>query len=192
MKDIRVDADGEFRCWNCGHKGLIAKRTLRSKMLVGVGALLTKKKLKCQTCGEYNDTGNAKPYEGPASRKWRKHWDKLESAKSAEQRQDETARAKSHADAFAVERLGAEAGGGEGQGSAPMSGPNLGSTADSPASIPPPPPPPPPPGVEARPPDWAPDPTARHELRYWDGVQWTAHVSDNGVQATDEVGVPEA
>jgi Short C-terminal domain len=34
---------------------------------VGVGALLTKKKLKCNACGEYNDTGNAKPYKGPAS-----------------------------------------------------------------------------------------------------------------------------
>jgi uncharacterized protein (AIM24 family) len=29
---------------------------------------------------------------------------------------------------------------------------------------------------------WHPDPTGRHELRYWDGTQWTDHVSDNGVQ----------
>jgi hypothetical protein len=42
-------------------------------MFVGVGAMLTKNKLKCQTCGEYNDTGNAKPSSGPESRKWRKH-----------------------------------------------------------------------------------------------------------------------
>lgn len=76
MKDIRVDADGEFRCWNCGNKGLLPKRTFRSKMLVGVGALLTKKKLKCQTCGEFNDTGNAKPFTGPADRKWRKIYEK--------------------------------------------------------------------------------------------------------------------
>ncbi len=30
---------------------------------------MTKKKLKCQSCGEYNDTGNAQPYKGPASKK---------------------------------------------------------------------------------------------------------------------------
>jgi hypothetical protein len=52
MKNVRVDSDGELRCWNCGNRSLLAKRTFRSKMLVGVGALLTKKKLKCQTCGE--------------------------------------------------------------------------------------------------------------------------------------------
>lgn len=32
----------------------------------------TKKKLKCQLCSEYNDTGSAKPFTGPALRKWRK------------------------------------------------------------------------------------------------------------------------
>ncbi|MGZ7006387.1 MAG: hypothetical protein ACXVLX_12365, partial [Ilumatobacteraceae bacterium] len=68
MKNVRVDSEGEFRCWNCGMKGLLAKRTFRAKMLVGVGALLTKKKLKCQTCGEYNDTGNAEPFTGPEAR----------------------------------------------------------------------------------------------------------------------------
>ena len=68
MKDVRIDEDGELRCWNCGSKGFKSKRTLRSKALVGVGALVTKKKLKCEVCGEYNDTGNAKRYDGPASR----------------------------------------------------------------------------------------------------------------------------
>ena len=57
----------------------------RAKLLVGVGALLTEKKLKCQTCGEYNDTGNAQPF------KVRKHargqaWEKEQSRKSAAQR----------------------------------------------------------------------------------------------------------
>ena len=33
---------------------------------------------------------------------------------------------------------------------------------------------------------WKGDPFGRHELRYWDGAAWTAHVSDAGVQATDE------
>jgi len=35
--------------------------------------------------------------------------------------------------------------------------------------------------------NWYADPTARHELRYWDGTAWTEHVSDNGAQATDPV-----
>ena len=74
MKDVRIDANGDTRCWNCGSKGLTPKRTFRSKALVGVGALMTKKKLKCQRCGEYNDTGNGKPYSGPAARKYRKEY----------------------------------------------------------------------------------------------------------------------
>ena len=36
-------------------------------------------------------------------------------------------------------------------------------------------------------PGWQPDPTARHEYRYWDGSQWTDDVSDGGVTATDPV-----
>lgn len=32
-------------------------------------------------------------------------------------------------------------------------------------------------------PAWHPDPTGRHELRYWDGANWTDHVSDHGVQS---------
>ncbi len=31
------------------------------------------------------------------------------------------------------------------------------------------------------PPRWVPDPTGRHQYRYWDGEQWTDHVADNGV-----------
>ena len=34
---------------------------------------------------------------------------------------------------------------------------------------------------------WHPDPTGRHQLRYWDANAWTDHVSDNGVQGTDPV-----
>jgi len=37
--------------------------------MVGIGALLTKKKLKCTLCGEYNDTGTAKPWTGPDSKR---------------------------------------------------------------------------------------------------------------------------
>jgi len=34
-------------------------------------------------------------------------------------------------------------------------------------------------------PDWYADPFGRHELRYFDGTQWTEHVSSNGRQAVD-------
>jgi hypothetical protein len=32
---------------------------------------------------------------------------------------------------------------------------------------------------------WAADPAGRHELRYWDGLAWTAHVSDAGAVSQD-------
>lgn len=37
----------------------------------------------------------------------------------------------------------------------------------------------------AAPAAWQPDPSARHQLRYWDGQSWTPNVSDNGVTGTD-------
>ena len=37
----------------------------------------------------------------------------------------------------------------------------------------------------AVPPQWCPDPSGRHELRYWDGVGWSEHVSDRGTASTD-------
>jgi uncharacterized protein YxjI len=33
--------------------------------------------------------------------------------------------------------------------------------------------------------NWYPDPIGRHELRYWDGSQWTEHVSSHGRQSVD-------
>jgi uncharacterized protein YxjI len=36
------------------------------------------------------------------------------------------------------------------------------------------------------PPAWHPDPFGRHELRYWDGAQWTEHVSNHGKQSVDQ------
>ena len=41
--------------------------------------------------------------------------------------------------------------------------------------------------TEATPADWYPDPYGRSELRYWDGVAWTDHVSSNGKQGSDPV-----
>lgn len=65
MKDIVVrlgQNPGEvvLVCWNCSAADRFTeKRTLRSKAALGVAALLTHKKLKCQVCGKYNQTGNA-------------------------------------------------------------------------------------------------------------------------------------
>lgn len=81
MKDIRIDDQGRQRCWNCGAMNFTHKRTVRSKVVGGTAVVMTgglaaaaaplatKKKLKCQACGEYNDVGSAKPYTGPASKR---------------------------------------------------------------------------------------------------------------------------
>ena len=45
---------------------------------------------------------------------------------------------------------------------------------------------------EAAPPDWHPDPTGRHQYRYWDGTCWTEHVADDGLSSTDAIGPPQA
>jgi hypothetical protein len=34
-------------------------------------------------------------------------------------------------------------------------------------------------------PGWHPDPTSRHQYRYWDGTSWTDDVADGGVASTD-------
>ena len=39
---------------------------------------------------------------------------------------------------------------------------------------------------------WQPDPTNRHELRWWDGTAWTDHVSDQGVVGVDPLVAPPA
>ena len=38
--------------------------------------------------------------------------------------------------------------------------------------------------------NWYPDPTERHEQRYWDGEQWTEHVYTDGVQGIDPLEAP--
>lgn len=40
-------------------------------------------------------------------------------------------------------------------------------------------------GVSEYPAGWYPDPTRRHQHRYWDGRAWTEHVADNGATPTD-------
>ncbi len=39
--------------------------------------------------------------------------------------------------------------------------------------------------MSTTPANWHPDPVNRHQLRYWDGANWTKHVSDNGVTGVD-------
>ena len=38
--------------------------------------------------------------------------------------------------------------------------------------------------------NWHPDPTGRHQLRYWDGNAWTDHVSTNGQSGVDPMSAP--
>ena len=42
-------------------------------------------------------------------------------------------------------------------------------------------------GMSTTPANWYPDPTKRHQMRYWNGTAWTDHVSDNGIQGNDPV-----
>jgi hypothetical protein len=44
---------------------------------------------------------------------------------------------------------------------------------------------PPPPKEVVFPSGWYPDPSGRYEMRYWDGLAWTEHVSRGGQQYTD-------
>ena len=39
---------------------------------------------------------------------------------------------------------------------------------------------------------WEPDPTGRHQHRWWDGERWTDQVADHGVQSVDPVSTAEA
>ena len=41
-------------------------------------------------------------------------------------------------------------------------------------------------------PGWLPDPTGRHEYRYWDGASWSNDVADAGVAAVDALTAPLA
>ena len=39
---------------------------------------------------------------------------------------------------------------------------------------------------------WEPDPTGRHQYRWWDGERWTDQVADDGIQSVDPVSATEA
>ena len=39
---------------------------------------------------------------------------------------------------------------------------------------------------------WEPDPTGRHQYRWWDGEEWTDQVADDGVQTVDPISSSEA
>lgn len=39
--------------------------------------------------------------------------------------------------------------------------------------------------MSTTPANWYPDPMGRHQLRYWNGTEWTEHVSNNGAQSVD-------
>ena len=71
---------------------------------------------------------------------------------------------------------------GQDQGPVPPAGAHPSTYPSFPAAPPPPPAP-----ATSGPPAWHPDPTGRHEHRYWDGSQWTEHVSDRGAAAMDPV-----
>lgn len=43
------------------------------------------------------------------------------------------------------------------------------------------------PARSSTPAGWHPDPSGRHQSRYWSGTKWTQHVADNGVSSTDPV-----
>lgn len=57
-----IDDDGNHRCAKCGGRNFTLKRTRRSKVMFGVGALATQKKKRCQDCGTYNTLGDPQPF----------------------------------------------------------------------------------------------------------------------------------
>jgi hypothetical protein len=174
VKDVRIDTAAQLRCWNCGCTGFKSKRTMRSKALVGVGALITKKKLKCEACGEYNDTGRAKPYKGPSSARLGKKYGTLVNMHGASVPDRDV---QLDDDLEPVRERAAP------PTPAPApTGPALGVPS---APAPPPAPPslaPPPPGTDA---GWLADPSGRFVHRYWDGGRWTEHVHDGASQSID-------
>jgi hypothetical protein len=78
-------------------------------------------------------------------------------------------------------RRGRPPGGGPG-GRSPFTDPGSRHQAGGPTTAPPRGDGPPSTGMAA---GWFRDPFVRHEQRYWSGTEWTEHVIDDGVPATD-------
>ena len=68
MLHIRLDEEGNQRCWKCGGKHFVQQRTTRSKVLFGFASLYAQPKLRCQKCGVYNKTVPALPWVPPEDR----------------------------------------------------------------------------------------------------------------------------
>ena len=45
---------------------------------------------------------------------------------------------------------------------------------------------------DATAPGWRPDPTGRHDLRWWDGSRWTDRVAARAAEAVDPYDDPDA
>jgi hypothetical protein len=173
MRNVRVDTAGELRCWHCGCTTFTEKRTFRAKVIgvtAGVATLgvagivapmLTKKKMKCRVCSEYNDVGNAQPYKGPSSKRLGKKYGTLVSMFGAAE----------------PDRIVASAYEVPGQVDVlPIESPAHPAIATTRAAVSAP---------VATPAGWHRDPHGRHEMRYWDGTRWTEHVSTGGRTALD-------
>lgn len=77
LKNVLIDEDMVHRCWNCGGKNFKEQRTAANKLLWGArggptkGGPGTDRKLRCLTCGQYNDIGRiTQRYQGPADPKY--------------------------------------------------------------------------------------------------------------------------
>jgi len=75
--------------------------------------------------------------------------------------------------------------GGEVAAAAPGFAPPAAAPAAAAPAAPAPPPPPAPPAAATAAGAWHPDPSGRHEQRYWDGNAWTDHVMDGGTPGSD-------
>jgi hypothetical protein len=156
-------------------------------MIVGVGTMVTKKKLKCLSCGEFNDVGNAKTYTGPASKRAAK-----KSGSAAIDQHDANTNAQGAVTAEAMQAILQAANNVqavEEELPSTATPPQLGVGEGGPPVPPLPPslptPPPLPPAAPGTAPSWQSDPAGRNEFRYWDGAIWTEHVSTSGEQTTD-------
>ena len=82
MTDVRIDDRGCERCWNCGGFHFRQQRKTPSKVTFGVGALVTTRR-RCLGCGEYNDLGSAKAYDGPWCQEYRGEWEREQARRCA-------------------------------------------------------------------------------------------------------------